>query len=317
MSEVPEVPSSDPVAGGPEGAGRRPILLAALGVAVLLIVVLVVVAVSGGDDDDDDVSTGGPAAEATPFWGTTWQIVSVTEGGEDTTPDLPEGKDLLDATAEGRIAFTGCNGGSGEATLDGDQLVVGDMIQTQMACEDQALMDHDAFMVAFLGADPTVAIEGDRLTLTGEDATIVLEALAGGSASSTTTEASGDPDAPVSSDGELWGSTWTITTIVDDGADVDVVPAQASGEAPEIDLTAEGTISFTGCNGGRAQANYGAGQLVVGPIMSTKMACDDAALMAQDEFLSSLLASVPKVALEGDTLTLASDQDQVVATRQS
>lgn len=315
-----EVPSSEVVPGAEApGPNRRPVLLAALGVAVLLIVVLVVVAVTGGDDDGDDVSSGG-AEEATSFWGTTWRIVAITEDGKDTTPDLPEGKDLLDASTEGRISFTGCNGASGGASLEGDKLVVEDMMQTQMACMDddgQVLMDHDAFMVAFLGADPTVAIEGDQLTLTGPDATITLEAVASGSGSSSTTAAAGDPDEPVSSEPAFWGSTWTITRIVDDGEEVPVVDAQASGAAPEIDTTAEGTISFTGCNGGRGEANYGAGQLVVGPLMSSKMACEDTALMSQDEFISSLLAAVPEVSVEGDTLTLTDDQDQLVATRQS
>jgi heat shock protein HslJ len=313
-----EVPSSEvvPEAGAP-APNRRPVLLAALGVAVLLIVVLVVVAVTGGDDEDDVSSGGGETA--TSFWGTTWRIVTITEDGKDTTPDLPEGKDLLDASTEGRISFTGCNGASGGASLEGDELVVEDMMQTQMACTDpdgQVLMDHDAFMVAFLGAGPTVSIEGDQLTLTGKDATLTLEAVASGSGS-TTTVAAGDPDEPVSSEPAFWGSTWTITRIVDDGEEVPVVDAQASGGAPEIDTTAEGTISFTGCNGGRGEANYGAGQLVVGPIMSSKMACENTALMSQDEFISSLLAAVPQVTVEGDTLTLTDDQDQLVATRQS
>ena len=47
------------------------------------------------------------------------------------------------------------------------------------------------------------------------------------------------------------------------------------------------------------------------------MACEDTALMSQDEFISSLLAAVPEVSVEGDTLTLTDDQDQLVATRQS
>ncbi|MEZ5178139.1 MAG: META domain-containing protein [Acidimicrobiales bacterium] len=316
MSEVPEVSSPDPAPGDPPaGPGRRPILLAALGVAVLLVVVLVAIAVTG-DDDDDDVSTG-PVAEAVPFWGTTWRIVTITKGGDDATPDLPEGKDLLDASEEGRISFTGCNGGSGAASLDGAELVVDEMMQTQMACMDddgQVLMDHDAFMVEFLRGRPTVAIEGDRLVLTGADATITLEAVGDASSATSTTAASADPDAPVSTEAGPWGSTWTITAISSGGNAVDVVDTP-SGDAPVIDLTSEGTVSYTGCNGGRGEANYGAGKLAVGPIMSTKKACEDAGLMAQDDFLSSLLTSVPEVSIEGDTLTLTADQDQVVATR--
>lgn len=317
MPEVPQVPSSDPAPGAaPPAPDRRPVLLAGLALAVLLVAVVVVIAVTR--DEGDDAPSGG-TEEATSFWGSTWRIVTITEDGKDTTPDLPEGKDLLDASTEGRVSFTGCNGGSGGASLEGDVLVVEEMMQTSMACVDEegeVLMDHDAFMAAFLGDRPTVSIDGDQLTLTGKDATITLEVVASGSAS-TTTEGTGDPDAPVSSEGAFWGSTWTITKIVDDGEEVPVVDAKASGSAPEIDTTAEGAISFTGCNGGRGEANYGAGQLVVGPLMSTKMACEDTALMAQDAFIGSLLASVPKVTVEGDTLVLVHDQDQLEATRQS
>jgi heat shock protein HslJ len=320
MSEVPDVSSTAAETGtGSEPGGRRPVLLAALGVALLVIVGLLVWAVAGGDDDGDDVSSGG-TEDATALWGTTWRILTITEGGQDTTPDLPAGKDLLDASTEDQISFTGCNGGSGGASLEGDVLVVDDMMQTQMACADedgQILMDHDTFMVGFLTARPTVAIDGDQLTLTTDDATVTLEAISSGSGAGGSTTVAGDPDEPVSSEPAFWGSTWTITRLVDDGTELDVVDAQASGTAPELDTTAEGTISFTGCNGGRGEANYGAGKLAVGPLASTKMACEDAALMTQDEFISSLLTAVPSVSVEGDTLILTVDQDQLVATRQS
>ncbi len=321
MSEVPEVPSSAAAPGGaPEPLDRRPFLRAVLAVAVLLVAVVVVILVTRDEGRDDDVTTGDGTEEAVPFWGTTWRIVTIAEGGKDTTPDLPEGKDLLDATTKGRISFTGCNGGAGGASLEGDRLVVEDLMSTSMACVDddgQVLMDHDAFMAAFLSAKPTVSIEGDQLTLTGKDATITLEVATSGGSGSTTTASSGDPDEPVTSEPVLWGSTWTITRIVDDGEELPVVDAQASGSAPEIDTTDEGAISYTGCNGGRGDATYDAGKLVVGPLMSTKMACEDAALMAQDEFIGSLLGSEPDVSIDGDTLLLTHDQDQLVATRQT
>ena len=43
----------------------------------------------------------------------------------------------------------------------------GEMMMTEMACEPVALMDQDAWVAEFLGADPVVVLDGPTLTLTG------------------------------------------------------------------------------------------------------------------------------------------------------
>ena len=45
-------------------------------------------------------------------------------------------------------------------------LVVPAMAMTQMACTPAALMDQDTWLAAVLTSRPTVALDGDTLTLT-------------------------------------------------------------------------------------------------------------------------------------------------------
>ena len=47
-------------------------------------------------------------------------------------------------------------------------LVVAEMAMTEMACEPAALMDQDTWLAAVLTSRPTVALDGDTLTLTAE-----------------------------------------------------------------------------------------------------------------------------------------------------
>jgi heat shock protein HslJ len=57
--------------------------------------------------------------------------------------------------------------------------------------------------------------------------------------------------------------------------------------------------------------------LVVGDIASTQVACEPAALMDLDTWLSSLLTSDPTVVVEGDTLTLTEGQSAITLTAAS
>lgn len=70
-----------------------------------------------------------------------------------------------------------------------------------------------------------------------------------------------------------------------------------------LTFTADSISAQAGCNtqnGGYAITD---GALEIGAMVSTMMACEDA-LMAQDTWLSEFLTSGPKIALEGESLTL-------------
>lgn len=310
------------------------------------------------DGDDVTLTTSAAEVRLTPLaepepaslWGNRWELVSIGEGDTASSPASVDGSvPVLDTATEGQVGFTGCNSGSGSASIEGDVLVVTDLAMTEMACagpSGDALMELDATMSSLLTARPSFAIEGDQLTLSAEATTATFRRIGTGSPSTSTPV---DPDAPVSSEPgsggpatsapagggsspgspgiDLWGSAWEITELCPGavGADGCAAPvATSDGSAPVLDLTTGGRVGYTGCNGGGADASLVTGDdgtpvLDVGPVVSTKMACaggDGEALMAQDAALGALLEAGPSVTVDGDRLTLATaDAGSLVATR--
>lgn len=92
---------------------------------------------------------------------------------EDTDIEALEGAPLRVAFSEGRIDVSGgCNLIGGEYRIKGSTIVLGTMMQTEMACE-QSRMDQDAAIIEFLQTGPTFDIENSTLTLTdGEGVTV-------------------------------------------------------------------------------------------------------------------------------------------------
>ena len=86
----------------------------------------------------------------------------------------------LDLTTEGRVDFTGCNGGSTQAELVDGRLVADDDWLSEAAdCSDDGggdfsgfgddLMALDETMAELIQADPEVMLVGNQLTLTAGD----------------------------------------------------------------------------------------------------------------------------------------------------
>ena len=86
-------------------------------------------------------------------------------------------------------------------------LVVPPMVRTMMACEPSALMDQETWLAAVLTSKPTVAVDGDTLTITAQGATVTL-----------VDKEVADPDRP------LEGTTWTAESLISEQA-VSSIPA--------------------------------------------------------------------------------------------
>ena len=114
-----------------------------------------------GDDDDDAGGSGdidGYAYTATDVEG----------------QSLADGSTLVVTFADGNVsAAGGCNTMFGAYELDGDTLVAGPLAQTQMAC-DEALMTQDTWVGELLQGQPTVTLDGDVLTIAGDDVTVTF-----------------------------------------------------------------------------------------------------------------------------------------------
>lgn len=67
----------------------------------------------------------------------------------------------------------GCNGLGGSYTVEGDQVIFSEVVSTLMACDDPRMEQEDA-VVQVLNGTATFKIEGNTLTLTNNDITLVL-----------------------------------------------------------------------------------------------------------------------------------------------
>jgi heat shock protein HslJ len=94
---------------------------------------------------------------------------------EVTGHQLADGSQVVVAFTEDSVGLQpGCNSMSAPATWDdGTLLVTGEMRSTEMACGDE-LMAQDEWLSDLVSSGPQIAVDGDTLTLTGQDATVVL-----------------------------------------------------------------------------------------------------------------------------------------------
>jgi heat shock protein HslJ len=147
----------------PRSAGGR--FATALATAVLL-------ALAGcGDDGDDTAEDEAAPVTEEDLDGRTF--VSTEVEGE----TLVDGSEISLTFEDGTVgANAGCNNMSaGYTVADGTLEVAGPIAQTQMACPDD-LQGQDTWIAEFLESGPTLALDGDQLTLSNAEVTIVATA---------------------------------------------------------------------------------------------------------------------------------------------
>ncbi len=142
--------------------------LGALAVAVL--------ALGACGDDDDDADASAAPVDAATLEGRTFVSSEV------------EGEALVDGTEitlmfepERLSAQAGCNTLFGGFEINAGTLIVDQLAQTQMGCDD-ALQAQDAWLSELLQGRPTIALAGDNLSLSAETVTVTLREEASGGA---------------------------------------------------------------------------------------------------------------------------------------
>ena len=192
--------------------------------------------------------------------------------------ELPEQSSLRLQFDAGQLGVSGgCNLIGGAYSFDGDVLVVDEMIQTEMAC-DQPLMDLDQAMIELLTSRPTAALADDVLTLTSGETSLTLR------------EEAALP---------LEGTTWTVTGIVDADS-VSSVP----GDGIATLVFHDGQVDVqSGCNSGSGPATIGETEIEFGAISTTRMACADE-LMELETAVLTVLDGTATFAIEGSSMQL-------------
>jgi heat shock protein HslJ len=181
-------------------------------------------------------------------------------------------------------ASAGCNSIGGRYAIDGNVLVVDQLAMTEMACDPPALMAQDTWFAQLLGSRPTLALDGDTLTVTS-----------GGTVVTMLDREVAEPDA------QLVGPRWTVESIIT-GESVSSVP---QGATAWLQFGVDGQVSLnTGCNGGGGGYTADATTINFGAIATTKMFCAGAGNELEQAVLAVLNAGTVQYSIDAQSLTL-------------
>lgn len=176
----------------------------------------------------------------------------VLESSEGFTPVL--GTEVRITFEDGRFGFgAGCNGHGGSYEVQGGRLVVSDLASTDIGCATE-LHEQDSWLATFFTSMPLVTVDGSRVTLTGDDATLVFldrEVV--------------DPDRT------LAGHLWTIDTLISGGAASNV----PTSRAPTVQFNEDGTLRVdTSCNTGGGRYVVDGNTHALSELAYTEAGCD-------------------------------------------
>lgn len=181
-----------------------------------------------------------------------------------------------------------CNSYNAEFTIDGDQLELGSIATTRMAC-DPATSEAETTYLEALGQVDRVAVDGDRVTLSGDnDVELIFDVQ--------------DLAA------NLVG-TWEITSL----ADGDALTSPLPGSTPTIDFASDGSLTANaGCNQVVSTWELDGASLSIGEGQRTLMACaDPEGVMEQEDALAGALEKAARVEL-ADHLTIYDGEDTIL-----
>jgi heat shock protein HslJ len=240
----------------------------------LTLLVASALAVAAACGSDDDSSSSGAAPTADDLAGSTFESTEVSGHDlvADSTITLAFEADTLSASA-------GCNTMNGGYTIEDGDLEVSALAMTMMACED-SLMEQDTWLSEFLGSGPTIALDGETLTLSADDTTMTLVA-----------------QAPA----DVEGTTWVVTGIVANEA-VSSVPAGTEGAATLTITDGQAAIE-TGCNTGSGTVEVTDTTMTFGPVALTRKACEPEVTELEASVVLVLDGEVA-YEVDGDTLSM-------------
>ena len=214
----------------------------------------------------------------TPIDGSAWRLMQLpgTQSAALAKLDRP----VTVRFDSGRLSgFAGCNNFSGSYTLDGDQLNIGPVASTQMACPEPGSSIETAFHKALSGT-LRYRIDGDDLTLTG--------------ASGTSLRFQQEP-AP-----QLSGVNWKVTSFNNNRHAVVGVIGTSSITMSFKDGQVSGSA---GCNNFHGTYATEGSKVQFGPLATTRRACEEPLMTQEREFLAAL-ASAVTWSIDGNVLDM-------------
>ena len=204
-----------------------------------------------------------------PIENTSWTVTSIA--GAST---LADARPTLAFAADGTVSgSTGCNQYSGAYRRDGGSLSFGGIASTLIGCDGERGRQETAFLAALNGA-ASWRHGPDGLLISGAAGDIVAKAgIAAGQP--------GDPasDIPIT---DLAGTSWTLQEMG--------ITADFAHLVPTLTFGADGTLSgFAGCNQFNAPYTSSGGDLLLGSLATTKMACTRPGSLVESTYLEGLV----------------------------
>lgn len=223
--------------------------------------------------------------------GRTFLSTKVTDNGA-PRPLVPGSRVTLTFPDRGGVsASAGCNMMGADMRIDGGRLLVdGPVNSTEMSCE-APLDAQDRWLAQLLEDRPSLALAGDRLTVTR--GTTVIELL----------------DERVATPAlSLTGTAWTLDTVEHDG----VASSVPAGVTSTLRIAADGTVALRpGCNTGTTTATVEGDRLTFGSVALTKRFCAGDPSVIEDAVLRVIDNSV-QYEIKGNTLRLVKGTSALV-----
>ncbi|GIW33189.1 META domain-containing protein [Meiothermus sp.] len=230
---------------------------------------------------------GTALAQGASLENTRWTLAAYAQGGRFVQVG-PEVGATLEFTQNRVGGQTGCNSFGGNYTLEGDTLRFGPLMQTMMACPDEAINRLERAYLQALGQVQAYSLEGSVLRMknqAGQTLLILSQAR---------------PQAIL---GE-----WTVTAIHSGNA----IASVAEGSKPTVGFGQARMAGNTGCNQFSARYSLQNFSLQVGPVASTKRACPSEALARQETALLQALEKVEGFRIVGRRLTLYDAEGKIL-----
>lgn len=145
---------------------KRQLIIVAATVAVALVVTVIVLATQ---------PTGSHAATPAPLTGHSWTLTRLVVDGNETILSSANPITLsFEAQDHTLSGSSGCNTYGASYTLTGAQIHITGMRTTLMLCEDVDVMDLEATYTQALQRVDSVRIDGDTLTLEGDNGQVFM-----------------------------------------------------------------------------------------------------------------------------------------------
>jgi heat shock protein HslJ len=225
------------------------------------------------------VAACGEPAEPAPIEGA-WQLELGTLDGEPIP--LVDGHPItltLENDAVGGTAA--CNSYGGSYTLSNGEMIISELVHTEMACFPEETMASESAYLEALSRVEAVTASEDSLTLTGGGAELAFVAL---------------PPIPTA---DLTKTVWVLESLIDDDS-----VSSVSGERASIEMFTDGSmLGGTGCRSVQGVYEISDAEVTMTEFEANGE-CSDPTLQEQDDQVVAVLSDGFTVAIEGDLLTL-------------